>query len=220
MTIPMAIGGAFAFLNSIKDWITGINWWKFITRRNKKHERFIRYSKITSSSYSSEKDDNDVQNNILIKALQLYLDHANILKLKSANLELTCIGETDKKPDHYYYWNDTDAPKLSETLSKYKVVKKPLHDEWLKLGRHPNGKGKGKELHEVELLVSEEKKDVDNGKNSEQLISQQKSELTLHFKSNGKDSIDAFIEKAYEWYIDSLKELDDDSRLVLLNSVY
>lgn len=211
MTIPVVIGGFFAFLNSAKDWIFRVNWWKLLTRHNKKHERYISYSKVTSTGYSSVDEDEDVQNNILIKAVQLYLDHANILKLKSANLELTCLDNTDKKPDHYYYWNDSERPKLSDTLSKYKVVKKPLPDEWLKLGKHPNGKGKDNKLHEVELMVSEQESDMNNGKKDE-LVTQKKSELTLHFKSNGKDSIDAFIDKAYEWYVNSLKELDDDSR--------
>ena len=214
MTIPVVIGGFFAFLKSAKDWIFRVNWWKLLTRHNKKHERYISYSKVTSAGYSSVDEDEDVQNNILIKAVQLYLDHANILKLKSANLELTCLDNTDKKPDHYYYWNDSERPKLSDTLSKYKVVKKPLPDEWLKLGKHPNGKGKDNKLHEVELMVSEQESDMNNGKKDE-LVTQKKSELTLHFKSNGKDSIDAFIDKAYEWYVNSLKELDDDSRLVI-----
>ena len=36
--------------------------------------------------------------------------------------------------------------------------------------------------------------------------------IKLHFSSEGKESIDAFVEKAYTWYLTQLKTLEDDSR--------
>ena len=94
---------------------------------------------------------------------------------------------------------------MADTLSKYKVVKKPLHNIWLNLGNH----GEGTEGHKIELMVEETKEDINN-KNSDSM--QQKHELTLIFKSEGKDSIDVFIDKAYEWYLNQLRTLEDNSR--------
>jgi len=94
---------------------------------------------------------------------------------------------------------------LADTLSKYKVVKKPLHNIWLDLGQHSEGVGE----HKVDLMVRESKEDINN-KNSD--FMQQKHELTLFFTSEGSNSIDTFIDKACKWYLHQLRTLEDNSR--------
>lgn len=207
MLLPIVIGIALNSITKVQTLVHDIDWLKFFRSKKVMHERRIHHSTVTSAYRTTDLGGGDSQNELLIKAIQLYLDFKGILKLQSAKLELQQIGEDDSnKNNYYYYYNDEEnSTTLADTLSKYKVVKKPLHNIWLDLGNH----GEGTEGHNIELMVEETKEDINN-KNSDSM--QQKHELTLIFKSEGKDSIDVFIDKAYEWYLDQLRTLEDNSR--------
>jgi len=203
MIIPMVLGIVLGWVANIQKRLGEINWMIHFQKKNVLHTRIIRHSKMTST-YSTTDLDGDSQNEILIKAIQLYLDHKEILKLKTAELELRQIGEEEKK-NNYYYYDNHNSTTLADTLSKYKIVKKPMKNIWLSLGKH----GEGKEEHEVSLCVEEKKEDVNDKDNSQ---TRQRHDLALRFESEGKDAIDDFIDQAYTWYIDQLRCLEDDSR--------
>jgi len=209
MLLPLLIGVALNSATKVQTLMQEIDWLSFFQKKKVLHERRIHHSTVTSAYRTTDLGDGDSQNELLIKAIQLYLDYKGILKLKSAELELQQIGEDDTKKNNYYYYNDDEqnSTTLADTLSKYKVVKKPLKNIWLNLGKH--GEEKGADDHNVDLMVQESKEDINN-KNSDSM--QQKHELTLYFKSEGKDSIDIFIDKAYKWYLDQLRTLEDNSR--------
>ncbi len=207
MVIPLAIGMVLGWVSKIQEHIGQINWMKFFEKKVDCHERIIKHSTMTST-YSTIDLDGDSQNEVLIKAITLYLDHKELLKLDVAELELRQIGEDTRKNNYYYYYNnDQNSTTLADTLSKYKVTKKPLKNLWLCVGNF----GGGKEKHQVNLMVREERENVDqNGQSTG--ASQQRREFLLHFRSEGKDAIDDFIDKAYKWYLDQLRTLEDDSR--------
>ena len=210
MLLPVLIGFALNSVTKVQTFMQEINWLLFFRKDKVVHERRIRHSTVTSAYRTTDLGGGDAQNELLIKAIQLYLDYKGILKLKSAELELQQIGEDDSKNNDYYYYcnqNEQNSTTLADTLSKYKVVKKPLKNIWLDLGKH--GEGEEADEHNVDLMVQESKEDINN-KNSDSM--QQKHELTLFFKSEGKDSIDIFIDKAYKWYLDQLRTLEDNSR--------
>jgi hypothetical protein len=230
MLIPVIIGAMFSCLTSLKEKML-FYWTKLILRRQKKlYERFIHHS-TTTSAYSMSHHSGDCQNEVLIKAIQLYLDHFNLLKLRQANLELRQIDHEDpkKRNSYYYYYNNDDkSTTMADTLAKYKIIKKPMKNIWLKVGKFPStsnnnsGTSSTKDTekeYEVDLVVQEKKEDV-NDKDGRSTSLQQRHEIIFRFISEGEGSIDVFIDKAYKWYLGQLRTFEDDSRYLyeLINS--
>ncbi len=122
-------------------------------------------------------------------------------------MELRQIGEDTRKSNNYYYYNDDqNSTSLADTLSKYKVTMKPQKNLWLCVGNF----GDGKEKHQVKLMVREEMENLDKNRQSTG-SSQQRREFLLHFRLEGEDAIDDFIDQVYRWYLDQLRTLEDDS---------
>jgi len=205
MLIPIVIGCALSWVSKFQTYVNEVDWSKLFKKKCEYHERHISHSAMITA-YSTTDLGGDSQNELLIKAIQLYLDAEGLLKLKTAELELRQIGEDEQKNNYYYYGNDDEnSTTLADTLSKYKVIKKPLKDLWLTLGKH----GHEKDQHEITLMVQENKEDVNNKDGGS---AQHKHDIKLHFKSEGKDAIDVFIDKAYKWYLDQLRTLEDETR--------
>jgi len=226
MTIAMCLPLAITFaVNTakrvhksffVRTW-NKILFYLFPHKSVKIHQRFIRHSTVTSTknyySYSSNGlGDNDTQNEILIKAIQLYVDAHGLLKLTNADLELRSFDNGKKRNGYYSYYQEKTNT-VADTLSEYKVVKKPIPNSWFSLGNFENddeetvkGGEKPKE-HKVDMVIIEDNQDSeDDNKKS------QKKETILQFRSEGKKSIDNFINKAYQWYLGELRKLEDDSR--------
>lgn len=209
MIIPIVIGLALNFVAKIQSHLQNIKWSEIFGVQKTYHERRIHLSTLTSSYRTTDLGNGDAQNEVLIKAVQLYLDLNGIIDLQSAKLELQQIGDGNSKNSSYYDYYDYDRRNtntLADTLSKYRVVKKPLRNVWLDLGQYGESCSSGKKYN-VFFLVEENMEDI---KNTESV--QQKRDLTLHFRSEGKDSIDAFIDQAYRWYLEQLRSLEDNSR--------
>jgi hypothetical protein len=93
-------------------------------------------------------DNNDTQNNVLIKAIKLYLHQKMNLKLTTAHLDLTSLDDKYSSPYGSYYddndgVDDEDNGHSRQTLvgilsKKYKIIQKPPDDEWHDIGRHGN----------------------------------------------------------------------------------
>ena len=208
MCIPFLLRYLFSLLGNINDhlqikpWIT---WWQ--TRR-RKHQRFITHKSTHNWYGGTTSVDSDTQNNVLIKAINLYLHQQMNLKLTTAHLDLTSLDDKNSNPyDSFYDDDGGDEGRSRQTLvgilSKYKVVKKPPHDVWHDIGRH------GYSNATVELKIERTETTSNDKDGSRQ---QGHSEIELHFVSSAPDSIDAFIDKAYEWYISELRKLEDNSR--------
>lgn len=185
-------------------------WVKLISHRRGYHERFLVSKSIidTGGYYGTNTSslDQDTQNSVLIKAIKLYVHSKCNLELEAANLDLTSTATAPKREDGYYSDNDDDedgSKTLVGMLSEYKLVKRPLSNRWHDLGFH----GKEKPLHKVELQVIEAE-DTVGSKEAER----QRSTLTYHLRSYGRTSIDDFVESAYQWYLDELRKLEDNSR--------
>jgi chaperone BCS1 len=210
MCIPFLLRYVFSLIGSInehldvKDWIT---WWQ--TRR-RKHQRFITYKSTQSWYGGSTSVDSDTQNNVLIKAIKLYLHQKMNLKLNTAHMDLTSLDDKNNSPYGSYYddYDDGDDEGRSRQtlvgiLSKYKIIKKPPNDEWHDIGRHGNSNST------VELKIEQNEiasNDQQGGSHKGQTV------VEMHFVSSTPDAIDAFIDKAYEWYMSELRKLEDNSR--------
>eukprot|EP00979_Chaetoceros_neogracilis_P002579 scaffold435_cov275-Chaetoceros_neogracile.AAC.31 len=190
--LPVAIGFAMNSVTKIQTFMQNIDWLKIFRRKKVLiHERRIHHSTVTSAYRTIDLGSGDAQNELLIKAIQLYVDFKGILKLNSAKLELQQLGEDESKKNNYYYYyynDEQNSTTLADTLRQH-------------------GEGVGE--HKVDLMVRESKENINN-KNSDSM--QQKHELTLFFTSEGSNSIDIFIDKAYKWYLHQLRTLEDNSR--------
>jgi len=218
MLIPIFIGSIFTSAAYFQKKILEINWRLLFSKKKKLYERYITHSTMTSVYSTTDLGAGDSQNEVLIKAIQLYLDHTGLLKLKRAELELRQMDKDDSKDSYYYYYHDDEnTSTFADTLAKYKIVKKPMNNIWLDVGKYPSKLEKSNDTKEivkdylVNLIVTEEQENVDEKDGGSSSL-KHKREIKLHFTSEGKESIDTFIDKAYVWYIDQLRTLEDDTR--------
>ena len=197
------------------------------------HERRIVH-KMTRDRWggclSNSSENEDTQNTILIKAIDMFLHSQMKLDLTRANIDLTSTEDKNasvgQRHNHYYYYHDSDdeddqSKTLVGALSKYRIVKKPPLNEWHNLGKHgtmtqSNDMDKnynGGEDDEVLLRI--ERQELDSSGNNQtgnggSAGSQQV--ISYIFSSDSGIAIDTFIDKAYNWYLDELRKLDDNSR--------
>lgn len=201
MLIPVVIRfafGLFTKIDSFLNWDAVQKWWR---QRNDQHQhqRMIVYRSQRNYCGSTSLDP-DTQNAVLLKAIQLYLHQKCNLNLPIANLDLASMGAG-------YVDEDEDENESNKTmggfLSKCKVIKKPPHDQWHQLGLF----GKPEALVQLWITESEEAAgSKDAGSN--------KSHCTKTFKfvSSGETAIDSFVDTAYQWYMDELRKMEDNSR--------
>lgn len=155
--------------------------------------------------------DSDTQNNVLIKAIKLYLHQKMNLKLTTAHLDLTSLDDKNISPYSSYYdddnSNDGDDGRSRQTLvgilSKYKIIQKPPNDQWHDIGRHGNSNST------VELKIEQKEVASIDQKGSSHSV---RTVVEMHFVLSTSDAIDAFVDKAYEWYMSELRKLEDNSR--------
>ena len=209
MCLPLLLRYLFSLFGNInehlqiKPWIT---WWR---SRRLRHQRFITYKSTVNWYGGTTSIDSDTQNNVLIKAINLYLHQKMNLKLTTAHLDLTSLDDKSSSYDSYYEDNSDgdDEGRSRQTLvgilSKYKIVKKPPHNVWHNIGRHGNSNSI------VELKI--EKNEISSNDKDGSGHKGQAS-IELHLVSSAPDAIDAFIDKAYAWYMSELRKLEDNSR--------
>lgn len=209
MCIPIVIKYAFGMIGNmgeIFDYDVWEAWWM---NRGKQYTRSIVYK--TKINYYGDVTslDEDTQNAVLIKAIQLYLHEKNILLHKNALIDLTTMNSStmSSSSNRYYYDSDEDDDRSGKTmvgmLRKYRIVRKPTQSLWHKVGVH----GKSRKLVELKILETEESE-------GEKKETTNKSTLTYHFVSTGEDSIDDLIEKAHKWYMEQLEKMEDNSRFL------
>ena len=210
MCIPFLLRWLFHVIRNINDYFQLEPWMEWWRSRRHKHQRFIVYKSKQTYWGDSVSADSDTQNTVLIKAIQLYLHQKVKLNLPIAHLDLTSID--DKNCSHYgsYYNDDSDdedggrsGKTLVGMLSKYKIVKKPPQNTWNEIGCY----GKSNAIVELKIDQRNESCEDKEGKSS-----RAQTTMELHFVSQSPDAIDAFIDKAYEWYMAELRKLEDNSR--------
>eukprot|EP00548_Thalassiothrix_antarctica_P014530 CAMPEP_0194171790 /NCGR_PEP_ID=MMETSP0154-20130528/6337_1 /TAXON_ID=1049557 /ORGANISM="Thalassiothrix antarctica, Strain L6-D1" /LENGTH=715 /DNA_ID=CAMNT_0038884227 /DNA_START=1 /DNA_END=2145 /DNA_ORIENTATION=+ len=215
MSIPFLLRYVFNFIEKLNEHFDFSQWKRWWRNRHHKYQRYLVYRSTRSYWGGSTSIDDDTQNTVLIKAIQLYLHQQMNLNLKVALLDLTSLD--DKKCSHSrygYYDNDDDGEDGSSSrktlvgmLSKYKIVKKPPHGMWHKLGCHGDVKGEGGGMVELSIHENDQATSDEKGNSRPKCTT-----LTFHFVSPAPNAIDAFIDKAYSWYISQLRKLEDNSR--------
>eukprot|EP00544_Gedaniella_sp_CCMP2646_P008106 CAMPEP_0202490972 /NCGR_PEP_ID=MMETSP1361-20130828/8196_1 /ASSEMBLY_ACC=CAM_ASM_000849 /TAXON_ID=210615 /ORGANISM="Staurosira complex sp., Strain CCMP2646" /LENGTH=736 /DNA_ID=CAMNT_0049120959 /DNA_START=316 /DNA_END=2526 /DNA_ORIENTATION=- len=169
------------------------------------HERFIEYKRARNSHGATISLDSDTQNPVLLKAIQLYVHHNCHLHLQSANLDLTSLENNSRNRRYYdddYDDDDGGASTLAGMLSRYQIITKPPHNQWHDIGEFGGARVK------LQILEQEQNEgNNDSGNSSRMQVS-----TIYHFQSFGSTAIDDFIDAAYQWYLEGLREMEDDAR--------
>jgi mitochondrial chaperone BCS1 len=211
MSIPLILRYLFEVIGSMQDYLSlerWTTWWQtYWQRPQQQFQRFITYKSVDNYWGGKTSCDDDCQNTVLIKAIQLYLHQKIKLNLEVANLDLTSMDDKNfnQYEDSYsdYDSDDEDSGRNRTTLfgvlSKYKIIKKPPHDVWHDIGRH------GESMSIVQLKIQERQENENQSEKSTKLV----RILEFHFISDSADSIDSFIDTAYDWYMSELRRLDN-----------
>ena len=217
MCIPILLRLIFNNIEKFANTISDTNGWKiWYAKQLGYKERFLISKSVVdtdpwSSSGGSVSLDGDTQNAVLIKAIELYINSKCNLKLDHANLDLTSTSEPKGNNNNNYDSDEEDSGSGDTTivgrLSQYKMVKKPLENKWLDLGYFGIPDTDKTQLKMVQLIVRKNE-DTVGGKDN----AKQRETKTYHLRSLGETSIDDFLNKAYTWYIDELRKLEDNSR--------
>jgi DNA polymerase III delta prime subunit len=161
------------------------------------YTREIEHKILQTSWGGTINQDRDLRNNVLIKAIQLYLDEQKV-EYRNANLQLM----STKQNDSFWPWDDDDGDGENTPagkLKRFKVARKPPKHRWTPVTA-PGSKA------EVQLMVVEHEND--KGEKAEKTVVTH----VYRFRTTQKGAIDKFVEECYAWYIAELKKQEDNSR--------
>lgn len=169
-------------------------------RSQKLYKRCIVHEKMNISFLS---DTPDNENEILIKAIIHHIGRNKLIKLTKAEINLVSDDMTSITKRSSYYDDDEISKKpLADQLENHMVIEKPLQSAWCLVGKY--GKDR-KDKRDVWLIRNIKVEDIDS-----QNYPTRRTTTTITLESYGETSISAFIDEAYESYMDSLKSLVDD----------
>lgn len=210
MSLPLVLKLLVQMLCEIQMWLKRMDLLGSLDKRL--HERSIVQATTRDRYGYSNTDDNDSQNTVLLKAIRLYLHKVVQLKLREADLDLTSIEDKNAsvgRSRYYYYDSDSDddddendSKTVVGALSKYSIVKKPRPNHWYKIGEY------GK-LEPAEVKLRIEHNEEENGEKND---TSTRITHQFRFQSESGEAIDHFIDKVYQWYMEELRKLEDNSR--------
>jgi SpoVK/Ycf46/Vps4 family AAA+-type ATPase len=206
MCIPFVIRFLFDAVGRLEQFCHYDYWHKWWNSRDNMHHRSISYRSTRNPWGGSSSLDPDSQNTVLLKAIQLYLHSKVNLNLTAADLNLTSTEDKHSSLGGYSSYDcdsddeDSDGRTVVGILSKYKIIKNPPSDDWHQLGSYG-------ELASASVELRIENHDVASGDGK------QKENLRIfNFRSPQGRAIDAFVETAFDWYMNELRKLEDNSR--------
>ena len=211
MCFPFVLRFLIEFFRHL-ECLTNWQYWRgLFTKESALAHRYISHKRVQNYWGGVSSLDGDTQNTILLKAIQLYMHSVVKLDLPEANLTLTSTEDKESSLGTYNCSYDDESNSEDEReskrtiagiLSKYKIIKNPIHDQWHELGSF------GKDQYNVRLRIScnQEQEGGDQAK------SKKESTMVYHFTSQDAAAIDEFIANAYNWYLVELRKQEDHSR--------
>ena len=166
--------------------------------------RTIEYKKMRTS-WGSEVTGKDSRNNILQKAISLYMSTLNI-KYEMADLNLMAVKEKSSYDRDEYR---TTFGSTAEQLKLYDIVAAPVGGNWVKLPKPHDGVSFQRVVQGQDDDEGDEKKKKTTSSNmtSETIIFKFWSE-----KEDGEVRIQGFIDDAFAWYTKEMEKTKDNSR--------
>uniref|UniRef100_A0A7R9U422 AAA+ ATPase domain-containing protein n=1 Tax=Pinguiococcus pyrenoidosus TaxID=172671 RepID=A0A7R9U422_9STRA len=205
MTVPMFFSTLSMILQYMTPYAMNVITRLLTPRPPDYYHREIVFEKITTH-WGSEVHGRDQRNNILQKAISLYLNEITV-QYRDAKLNLVALkekGTRDQESWTMQYGTTADQ------LKAYKVTTVPQENQWIEIDEGLFFM-KGTDNHD-EDRGDPNKGSMNNGDNRREY---NKEKICFHFRTalpNGDEVINAWIEKAFEWYVDEMEKLQDNSR--------
>lgn len=212
MCLPTFVQSSVEVLGKLKSWF---KWDLKVETGPKHHHRTIVHKAAAQNRTGGSAADDDARNNILMKAIQLYL-HAEVkLELRKADIDLTSTtgpgmaasAQASRHSRHSALQSGNKT--IADILSSYKIIQKPPINDWHDIGKY--GEAAMTVLFRVEQH-EEQSGDKKGGSGGDSAPASKVMSRTFHFKSQSGEAIDAFIAETYRWYVKLLKEQEDSSR--------
>jgi len=192
MMVPLVFKFIIDLLMGASPWLTSIKTYLGSFFIGKHHIRVIEYEEVRNNwGYSITS--RDEKNNILLKAITLYLNEKKI-KFKEAKVSLVSIHDSNQQ------YNNDDDDKEANTpagqLSKYKLTLDPPVNQWI-------------DIQDGLEFMQRQNEQEEGGEQSKT----KKKTVTYMLKSTkGEELVDQYIDEVYEWYLSELRKLQDHSR--------
>mmetsp|Transcript_83899 Transcript_83899/g.130999 ORF Transcript_83899/g.130999 Transcript_83899/m.130999 type:complete len:714 (-) Transcript_83899:87-2228(-) len=195
MAVPLAFKAVFDSASLLKpavDYFTNM----FAKPAEMQYERTITVKQKTNQ-WGYSYGENDSRNTVLVRAITLYLAGKEI-KYNKAEVNLTSMKENS------YYYSDSDnsdddedkdaRSEAGQLKRNYRLTRIAPDDLWTQV---------------EDGIMFMRKTDDEDGDEKTKFSSKT---ITLSMLAKSEAEVDAFIDKAYNWYLDELRKMQNDSR--------
>lgn len=174
--------------------------------KNDKIVRVIEYEfRLTSWGSVVKQNGKEERNNILQKALTLYIAEQLTVKLDTGNVSLMAVQEKGKRDEDSW---EMVYGSTAEQLKQYSVNILPPMDTWVTLKPY------------LEFMQSNGEEEESKGGGEKNTNPGPKKQTTLFsFKTDrahGEKYIDDFIKEAFNWYVEKVSSQQDFSRYLYM----
>ncbi|CAM9590415.1 unnamed protein product [Chrysoparadoxa australica] len=202
MVIAMLVPAVVQWLmNTHRSIIPTIMAWLNGMHKKQQFTRCIRYEEQTSGYYGASRAYRDQRNNILQKAITLYIAQLPKVQLDGATVMLVAMKE--KKAFDRDSWEPVYGS-TADQLQSYQVTTAPEDGHWVEI---EDG------LHFMHSNSLDEEQNEGRGNNNSSTRSTRVTEQ--HFRCSrekGSLIIDEFVERAFKWYVEAMSSCEDHSR--------
>jgi len=210
-TVDMLLAMALPYLvnllsKDITKWMKKI-FTKKMTVDKPIYERSIihRYS-MTSAGGQTEVDQ-DSYNILMIKAIQLYVHAKCKLDLNEAELKLTMLDGSKRNTCNARSSRHYTEMSTSDWIQSLSLVEHPLPKRWLNVGTFGDAKVS---LYMDDSIGGNGGKREDEGDGGGKGI----RSISIKVQSECKESIHSFMKTAYGWYVEQLKDMENNDRFL------
>jgi len=194
MLVPMVFKAVFDGAGMVKpamDYI--MDYWK--EKPAMSYTREIKVEQMRNNwGYSF--GDNANRNTVLTRAMTLFLAQKEI-KYKSAEVNLVSMKESRYSNDDDNDDDDKDSRSEAGQLRKnYRLARVAPEEQWIQV--------------EPGIMFMKKTEDASEGGGEDGKVN--KKTVTMSVMGKTEEIVDAFIDKAYQWYLDELKSMQDSSR--------
>jgi len=192
MSIPAIFAALFAGFELVKPHLQSL--WKRLVSGNPNYtQRTITYEQVTNA-WGSQLYGKDERNNILQKAISLYMASQTMV-MKHAKVALMAVKEKGQRDTESWEMKYGDT---SDQLKAYSVSNMPCDNEFVEIS--PG----------IEFM-----RKVNENAEGEKDSQVKKKAIEFVFRTqmaNGEKIIDAWIENAFQWYIDEVAKTAEKGR--------
>mmetsp|Transcript_4142 Transcript_4142/g.8985 ORF Transcript_4142/g.8985 Transcript_4142/m.8985 type:complete len:639 (+) Transcript_4142:126-2042(+) len=203
MMLPIIVQAKINFYRQyLRRWVLAL--WAKLTRRRSAYEREIIFEE--SGGYRRSSSDGDRRNNILQKAITLYIGELRD-KIHYESAETSLMAAKEAYTMNKDTW-DVQYGTTADQLSAYSLIDMPMQKNWAEI--------------EDDLMFYREVVVVDNEESSGSSSNRTKKTI-FTFRStrtDGAKHITSFLQRAFDWYKETIRKTTDDKTkyLYILNN--